>query len=253
MGKPPVAHRFTNLGKTGEHSYGVADSEPYCAFRVSPFATLNTSQIATEIDSTPGSGADKIWSMLLTMHSRKPRWRQLDTYKYQCPLSRLILTLLAMNLISRPPNVPSPFPIHALDDDLIAFLERPYEENAAAGSGLPVATTTPNSPETRDRLLAYAYLIYDAVVTRQIPQGSIPPGHSALLLPLMELLHELHPHNPPIALLLGCVYHHYDLTQRSFEINSHILQYDPQNVRSRCSLLSRSLIRGMHRCQRCVT
>ena len=151
-----------------------------------------------------------------------------------------------MILVSRPPNVPTPFPIHTLDDDLIAFLERPYETNAIADGGLPVTTTTPNNPETRDRLLAYAYLIYDAVVTRQLSQGSIPPGHSALLLPLMELLHGLHPHNSPIALLLGCVYHHYDLTQRSLEINSQILQYDPQNVRSRCSLLSRPLIRGAH-------
>jgi len=151
-----------------------------------------------------------------------------------------------MILISRPSDVPTPFPIHSLDDDLIAFLERPNEDNAAAGGGLQATTTTPNNPETRDRLLAYAYLIYDAAVTRQLPQGSIPPGHSALLLPLMELLHALHPHNSPIALLLGCVYYHYDLTQRSIDINGHILQYDPQNVRSCCYIPSRSLIQGAH-------
>lgn len=137
-----------------------------------------------------------------------------------------------MILVSRPTTVPTPSQIFALDGDLVEFLERPYEDVATTTSGPPVATPTAHNPEIRDRLLAYAYVVYDASVTRQLPQESIPPEHAALLLPLMELLHGLHPYNSSIALLLGCVYHHHDLTQRSLQINRHILQHDPENVRS---------------------
>ena len=149
-----------------------------------------------------------------------------------------------MILVSRPPNIPTPSLIHTLDEDLVAFLERPYEASTVAGGGLQVATPTANNPETRDRLLAYAYVVYDASVTCQLPSRSIPFEHASLLLPLLELLHGLHPYNSPIALLLGCVYHHHDSTQRSIQINRHILRYDPQNVRP-CSPPSGSLIRGI--------
>lgn len=155
-----------------------------------------------------------------------------------------------MILISRPPNVPTPSPIYALDEDLFAFLERPYE---VAGSAPPAATTAANNPETRDRLLAYAYVVYDAFTTRQLPPRSIPSEHASLLLPLLELLHGLHPYHSSIALLLGCVYHHHNLIQRSLEINRHILQHDPQNVCAH-SLQSGQFIRSVRcRCQRCVT
>lgn len=156
-----------------------------------------------------------------------------------------------MILVSRPPNVPTPSQIHTLDADLVAFLQQPYDGDAAAASYPPVAPPTADNPETRDRLLAYAYVVYDTFVTRQLPQGSIPPEHEALLLPLMELMHGLNPYNPSIALLLGCVYHHQDLTQRSLQINRHILQHDPKNVRSR-SLLFMSLIRGLRTATRNV-
>lgn len=144
-----------------------------------------------------------------------------------------------MILVSRPSNVPTPSPIMTLDEDLADFLQRPYEDNIAIGGPgeLPVTTSGPSNPETRDRLLAYAYVVYDTFVTRQLPQDSIPSGHASLLLPLLELLHGLYPYNTPIALLLGCVYHHHDLIQRALRINGHILQYDPTNVRS-SSLLS---------------
>jgi hypothetical protein len=136
-----------------------------------------------------------------------------------------------MILISRPSNVPTPSPILTLDEDLVAFLQRPYENNRA-GVGVPLLTTPgPSNPETRDRLLAYAYVIYDTFVTQQLPPQSIPPGHTSLLLPLLELLHGLHPYDTPIALLLGCVYNHHDLVQRGLRINGHVLQYDPANVR----------------------
>lgn len=149
-----------------------------------------------------------------------------------------------MILVSRPPNVLTPSQIHTLDEELVAFLQWPYEVSAAAAGDPSVATPTANNPETRDRLLAYAYVIYDVAVTRQLPRGSIPLEHGALLLPLMELLHGLYPHNSPIALLLGCVYHHQDLKQRSLQINHHILQYDKDNVCS-YSLLSEPLNRGL--------
>lgn len=136
-----------------------------------------------------------------------------------------------MILVSRPPDVPTPSSTQILGEDLAAFLQRPYENDTAAGGGSPITTPTPNDPETRDRLLAYAYAVYDVFITRQLPPQSIPPDHAVLLLPLLELLHGLHPYHSPIALLLGCVYHHNNLTQRGLQINRHILQYDPQNVR----------------------
>ena len=136
-----------------------------------------------------------------------------------------------MILVSRPPNVPTPSPIQILDENLVGFLQRPYEDDATPGD-FPVATPAPNNPETRDRLLSYAYVVYDTSVTGQLPPQSIPPGHAALLLPLLELLHGLYPYNPPVALLLGCVYHHHNLVQRSLQINRHILRYDPGNVRT---------------------
>ncbi|KAF9781160.1 hypothetical protein BJ322DRAFT_256213 [Thelephora terrestris] len=147
-----------------------------------------------------------------------------------------VSTLPTMILVSRPPTTPTPSPIHTLDDDLVAFLESPYVDNAAVAAGLPVATTTANNPETRDRLLAYACVMYDAFVTCQLPSQSIPSEHASLLLPLLELLHGCHPYNSPIALLLGCVYHHHNLYQRSLQMNRHILQYDPQNVSAMCNL-----------------
>lgn len=137
-----------------------------------------------------------------------------------------------MILVSRPPEVPTPSPIQTLDEDLVAFLQRPYEDDVTAGDDFQIATPTPSNPETRDRLLSYAYTVYDAFVTRQLPPQSIPSEHGALLLPLLELLHGLHPYNSPVALLLGCVYHHHNFVQRSLQINRHILQYDPDNVRS---------------------
>lgn len=140
------------------------------------------------------------------------------------------LTLSTMILVSRPSNVPTPSPIQTLDEDLVAFLQRPYEDDTAADDP-PIVTLTPNNPETRDRLLAHAYAIYDTFVTRQLPSRSVPSDHAALLLPLLELLHELSPSNSPIALLLGCVYHHHNLIQRSLQINRRILQHDPHNVR----------------------
>lgn len=146
--------------------------------------------------------------------------------------SRFVLTLSTMILVSRPPDVPTPSSAQTLGEDLVAFLQRPYEDDPAAGGGFPVTTPTPRDPETRDRLLTYAYAVYDTFITRQLPSQSIPPDHAALLLPLLELLHGLYPYNSPISLLLGCVYHHHDLTQRSLQINRHILQYDPHNVRS---------------------
>ena len=149
-----------------------------------------------------------------------------------------------MILVSRPLNVPTPSQIHTLDEDLVIFLRWPYADDATVADNPPVAVLTAKNPETRDRLLDYAYVVYDTFVTRQLPQGSIPPAHASLLLPLMELLHGLHPYNSPIALLLGCVYHHYDLTQRSLKINRHILQHDPENVRL-YSLRPGSLIRGL--------
>jgi len=136
-----------------------------------------------------------------------------------------------MILVSRPPTVPTPSPIKTLDEDLVTFLRRPYEGDATTGD-FPIATPAPNNPETRDRLLSYAYTVYDSSVTRQLPPHSIPPGHAAFLLPLLELLHGLHPYNTPVSLLLGCVYHHHDLVQRSLQINRHILRYDPDNVRT---------------------
>lgn len=145
-----------------------------------------------------------------------------------------------MIFVSRPPDVPTPSSTQTLDEDLVDFLQRPYEDNAAT-SDFQTAIPTPNNPETRDRLLTYAYAVYDTFITRQLPPRSIPSDHAALLLPLLELLHGLYPYNSPVALLLGCVYHHQDLIQRSLEINHHILRYDPDNVRS-CSLFHRLLI-----------
>ena len=142
-----------------------------------------------------------------------------------------------MILVSRPPDVPTPSPVQTLDEDLDAFLQGPFQGDPAAAGGFRITTTAPNDPEFRGRLLSYAYGVYDTFVTRQLPQQSIPPHHAVLLLPLLELLHELHPHNSPIALLLGSVYYHQDLPQRCLQINNHILQYDPQNVRSRPPLL----------------
>jgi len=141
-----------------------------------------------------------------------------------------------MILVSRPSSIPTPSPIQTLDEDLVAFLQVPYEDDATTGGGFPVATPAPNNPETRDRLLSYAYALYDSYVTRQLPPQSVPPGHGALLLPLLELLHGLYPYNSPVALLLGCVYHYQDLVQRSLQINRHILRYDPGNVRTYLSL-----------------
>ena len=135
-----------------------------------------------------------------------------------------------MILISRPPNIPTPSPILTLDEDLDAFLQRPYEDDSTIGGDPPVTTVRPRDPEIRDRLLAYAYVVYDTFVTRQLPPQSIPSGHISLLLPLLELLHGLHPYNTDISLLLGCVYHHHDLIQRALRINGNILQNDPQNV-----------------------
>lgn len=137
-----------------------------------------------------------------------------------------------MYLVSRPSNVPTPSPVRTLDEDLAAFLQRPFEGDATAGDGFPIAIPAASNPETRDRLLSYAYAVYDTFVTRQLPLRSIPPGHAALLLPLLELLHGLHPYDSPVALLLGCVYHYHDLVQRSVQVNRHILQYDPGNVRT---------------------
>lgn len=129
-----------------------------------------------------------------------------------------------MILVSRPSNVPTPSSVQTLDEDLVEFLQRPYEDDAAVPSLA--------NPETRDRLLTYAYAVYDTFVTRQLPPRSIPHDHAALLLPLLELLHGLHPNNSPVALLLGCVYYHNNLMQRSLQLNSHILRYDPDNVHS---------------------
>lgn len=137
-----------------------------------------------------------------------------------------------MILVSRPPDIPSPSPIKTLDDDLAAFLERPYEDNAASAGGFPFATPALSNPETKHRLLTYAYVLYDCFVTGQLPTRSIPSDHAALLLPLLELLHGSYPHDSPVALLLGCVYHYHDSTQRSLQINLNILQYDPGNARS---------------------
>ena len=138
-------------------------------------------------------------------------------------------TRSTMIIASRPPDVPAPSPVQTLDEDLDAFLQGPYRDHTVAGSS-PVAPPTADNPEFRDRLLAYAYGIYDTFVTRQLPHQSIPPHHAVLLLPLLELLHQSHPYNSPIALLLGSVYYHQDLTQRCLQINNHILQYDPHNV-----------------------
>lgn len=135
-----------------------------------------------------------------------------------------------MILVSRPPNMSTLSPTQTLDEDIIAFLQRPYEDDTTAGGDFPIATPAPNNPQTRDRLLSYAYAVYDTFVTRELPVRSIPPDHAALLLPLLELLHGLYPYNSPTALLLGCVYHHHNLIQRSVQINRHILQYDPENV-----------------------
>ena len=140
-----------------------------------------------------------------------------------------------MILVSRPPNVSTPSPIQILAEDFVAFVQRPYMDDATAGGDLPITTPTPNNPETRDHLLSYAYVVYDASITQQLPPQSIPPGHAALLLPLLELLHGQHPYNSPVALLLGCVYHYHDLVQRSLQINRHILRYDPDNVRTQIS------------------
>jgi hypothetical protein len=142
------------------------------------------------------------------------------------------LVLSPMILVSRPSNIPTPSPVQTLDGDLAAFLQRPYEDDAAVGHGFPIATPAPNNPETRDRLLSYAYAVYDTFVTRQLPSGLIPSEHAALLLPLLQLLYGLYPYNSPVALLLGCVYHHHNMIQRGLEINRHILRHDPDNVRS---------------------
>lgn len=145
-----------------------------------------------------------------------------------------------MILVSRPPNAPIPSPAQALDEDIVAFLQRPYEDDATGD--FPIATPAPKNPQTRDRLLTYAYTVYDTFVTRELPVRSIPLDHAALLLPLLELLHGLYPYNSSIALLLGCVYHYHNLLQRSLQINRHILQYDPDNVCPYSSLLDVSLI-----------
>ena len=137
-----------------------------------------------------------------------------------------------MILVSRPLDEPTPSPAQTLDEDLVAFLQRPYEDDATIDGDPPIATPAPRDPQTRDRLLSYAYTVYDTFVTRELPVRSIPPNHAALLLPLLELLHGLSPYNSPIALLLGCVYHHQNLIQRSLDINHHILRYDPDNVYS---------------------
>lgn len=158
-----------------------------------------------------------------------------------------------MILISRPSDVPTPSPILTLGEDIAALLQRPYEDNPAAGDDPSVMISGPSNPETRDRLLAYAYVVYDTSVTRQLPPQSIPSGHASLLLPLLELLHGLYPYNTPISLLLGCVYYHHDLVQRGLWINGHILQYEPGNVRS-YSLLYVSWIRSSrYRSRRCAT
>lgn len=141
------------------------------------------------------------------------------------------LVLSPMILVSRPSNIPTPSPVQTLDEDLAAFLQRPYEDGTTAG-GFPIATPAPNNPETRDRLLSYAYAVYDTFVMRQLPSQSIPSEHAALLRPLLELLHGLYPYNSPVALLLGCVYHYQNLSQRGLEINRNILRHDPDNVRS---------------------
>ena len=154
----------------------------------------------------------------------------LATYKYYT-LTRSVFVLSTMILVSRPPSIAVPPSIQTLDEDLAAFLQRPYQDDATAGGNPPIATPALTNPATRDRLLSYAYAVYDTFVTCQLPLRSIPPDHAALLLPLLELLHGLHPYNSPVALLLGCVYHHNDLIQRSLQINHHILRYDPDNVR----------------------
>jgi len=137
-----------------------------------------------------------------------------------------------MILVSRPPDISTPSPIHTLDDDLVAFLQRPYEDNATPGGNLPIVTLTLSNPETKNRLLKYAYVLYDGFVTGQLPTQSIPPDHAPLLLPLLELLHGTYPQDSPVALLLGCVYHYHNLAQRSLQINLRILQHDLENARS---------------------
>jgi hypothetical protein len=137
-----------------------------------------------------------------------------------------------MIIVSRPLDVPTPSPFPTLDEDLDGFLRAPYRNHPAADGGPPVITPTPNDPEFLGRLLSYAYGIYDTFVTRQLPHQSIPSHHAVLLRPLLEVLYESHPSNSSIALLLGSVYYHQDLAQRCLQINNHILQYDPQNVRS---------------------
>lgn len=146
-----------------------------------------------------------------------------------------------MILISRPPDIPTPSPIQTLDDDLVAFLQRPYEDNIAlAGGDFPIVIPALNNPETKNRLLRYAYVLYDVFVTGQLPTRSVPFEHASLLLPLLELLHGTYPYDSPVALLLGCVYHYHDYTQRSLQVNLHILQHTPDNVRS-CSPFSQLL------------
>lgn len=138
---------------------------------------------------------------------------------------------MTLRIASRPSDVPTPAPAQPLDEDLVAVLQRPYDRSTST-DGSSLLTSPASDPGTRDRLLAYAYAVYDASVTHQLPPGSVPSEHGVLLQPLLELLHRLHPYHPPIALLLGCVYSHHDLTQRSLQINRSILQYDPHNVRS---------------------
>lgn len=143
---------------------------------------------------------------------------------------------MVLRFASRPSDVPAPAPARPLGEDLVTLLMCPTSD-----------------PGTRDRLLAHAYTIYDTSVTHQLPPELALAEHGALLLPLLELLHGLHPHDTPIALLLGCVYCHHDLTQRSLQINRGILRYDPHNVRSHL-LFSCLLIRKVrHRFRRCVT
>ena len=139
---------------------------------------------------------------------------------------------MVLRLASRPSDMPTPAPVQPLGEDLVEFLRKPQESSTSA-DGNPLLMSPATDPGIRDRLLAYAYTVYDTSITHQLPPESVLAGHGALLLPLLELLHELRPYDTPIALLLGCVYCHYDLTQRSLQINHDILQYDPHNVRSR--------------------
>ena len=162
------------------------------------------------------------------------------------------LSIMVLRFASRPSDTPIPAPAQPLGEDLVDFLRSPYESSALA-DGRSLLMGPANDPGTRDRLLAHAYTVYDASVTHQLPPESVLAGQAALLLPLLEHLHGLHPYDTPIALLLGCVYCHHDLTQRSLEINRDILRHDPHNVRSRL-LFSCLLIRELwHRFPQCAT